>query len=42
MEKRDSGIAVQNPRHTYFDKVLMRTKLNKMFKFFISSCRCVC
>jgi len=30
MVQRECGIAVQNPRHTYFDKVLMRSKHNEI------------
>ena len=34
MEKRDSGSAVQNPQHTYFDKVLMRSKHKEIVQIF--------
>jgi len=34
MGKTDSGTVVQNPRHTYFDKVLMRSKHNEIVHIF--------
>jgi len=34
MEKRDSGNAVQNPRRTYFDQVLVRSKHKEIVQIF--------